>query len=157
MPKPNGQKTDEKAIEAHERAVKAVRLRKAGLPYDEIAVECGFNSPQAAHKAVKSLLTKTAREAGDELRELQEQRLDEALFAIYDKVQNGSLLAVDRLVKIEQARASLYAQAKGKPGKPGDESGAPARAKVTIYIPANGRGEASEGEDGEEGGDAGGD
>lgn len=154
MPKPNGQKTDAEAIAAQERAVKAVRLRKAGLPYEEVAAECGFNSPQAAHKAVKSLLTKTAREAGDELRELQEQRLDEALFAIYDKVQNGSLLAVDRLVKIEQARAALYAPAKGGKGEQADK---PPAAKVTIYIPSNGRGEPSEGEDGEEDGAAGGD
>jgi len=150
------QRTDPDSLAAAERAITATRLRAAGLSYAEIAAECDYNSEQAAHKAVSSLLKRRKREAGDELRELIETRLDECLFSVYDRATaGGSYAAIDRVLRIEAQRAALYeGRGKGK-GKAG-EGAEPERAKVTIYIPTNGRGEASEGEDGEEGGDAGG-
>jgi DNA-binding transcriptional MerR regulator len=145
------QRTDPESIAAAERAIQATRLRAAGLSYAEIAEACGYNSEQAAHKAVSSLLKRRKREAGDELLELIETRLDECLFAVYDRASGGSYAAIDRVLKIEKQRAELR-EPKGAKGKPGEGSEQPARAQIKIYIPSNGREQASKGA-GETGGE----
>jgi hypothetical protein len=150
------QRTDPEAIEAADRAIKATRLRTAGLSYAEIAEACGYNSEQAAHKAVSSLLKRRKREAGDELFEMIETRLDEWLFSISEKLGGGSYAAIDRGLKIEALRLKLAEQkttVKDK-GKAGEGS---ARAQIKIYIPSNGREQGEEKEGSEESGEGGGD
>ena len=64
----------DKQIEAHEKALQALELRKAGVPYRDIATRLGYNSFQAGWKAVKSALKRTLQEPSDEVRKMEVER-----------------------------------------------------------------------------------
>jgi hypothetical protein len=99
--------TQQDAVKAVDRHLQALELRKAGISYARIAEALGFNSPQAAWKAVNSALKKTVQEPADELRTLEVERLDAAAAAIYPSVKQGQYGAIDRWIKIMERRAKL--------------------------------------------------
>ncbi|WP_415395177.1 hypothetical protein ACMTN4_07355 [Rhodococcus globerulus] len=63
-----------------EAALEAMRLRRDGKTWDEIAVEVGYSSRQAAHKAVKRVLERVEGETAEDFREVMVARY-EALYA----------------------------------------------------------------------------
>lgn len=95
-------------LQAHERHLQALELRKAGATYKAIADQLGYASPKGAHKAVRSALKATLREPADELRELEAERLDAALLAIWRRVTKGDDKAIDRLLGIMKRRMELF-------------------------------------------------
>ena len=99
--------TQQDAVKANDRHIQALELRKAGVSYQRIAEALGFNSPQAAWKAVNSALKKTVQEPADEVRKLEVERLDAAAQAIYPSVKQGQYGAIDRWLKIMERRAKL--------------------------------------------------
>jgi hypothetical protein len=99
--------TSEKHIAAVLRQAAAVELRKAGKGYQAIASHLGYKGPSGAYKAVSSALKKILAEPVDELRTLEEQRLDTMLSAIWPAVLKGDLGAVDRGLRIMERRAKL--------------------------------------------------
>ena len=106
-PGPKG-RARQKQIEAHDRQLQALNLRKAGMTYDAIAVAAGYKSKQAAWKAVGAALKMTLREEGtDELRSLEVERVDVALKSIWAQVLSGNLGAVDRFIRLSERRARL--------------------------------------------------
>jgi hypothetical protein len=93
-------------IEWHRRAVE---LRTSGRTYDQIATECGV-SHSAAYKAVSTYLEQTralTREAAEDVRRLELDRLDRVLAVVGPMAEGGDLQAVDRLLRIQERRASL--------------------------------------------------
>ena len=92
-------------VKAHARHLQALELRKAGATYQVIADQLGYASAKGAHKAVASALKATLREAGDDVRALELERLDAMLLALWRRVQNGDERAIDRALKIEERRA----------------------------------------------------
>ena len=99
--------TSPRRINAKERALKAVELRKAGATYQAIADQLGFRSPQGAYDAVKRTLLRTAQAPSDELRVLEIERLDTMLLAIWAAVRAGNYGAIDRAIRIAARRAAL--------------------------------------------------
>ncbi|MGV9579740.1 hypothetical protein ACWDRZ_24110 [Streptomyces sp. NPDC003509] len=116
-----------------QRDAEAARLRARGLTYQQIADELGWTSRGDAHHAVQRALEATVKEAGDEVRAIELARLDDELVRLaaieeqvwvvlrraHVTVSNGQVIrvdgepllddapvlqAVDRLVKIEDAR-----------------------------------------------------
>ncbi|MGW1433116.1 hypothetical protein ACWD6K_31410 [Streptomyces sp. NPDC002431] len=125
-----------------ERDAAAADLRSKGWTYRRIAAQLGYNHRADAYNAVQRVLKETVREAGEELRTLELERLD-ALYAAATEVlerehvtvSNGRvvdlngmplpddgpvLAAIDRLLKIQERRAKLLGL------------DAPAKAAVTI-------------------------
>jgi len=94
-------------VKAHDRMMKALEFRKAGLSYEEIAHRTGYKTPQAAWKAVQSALNRSLKEAGEEVRTIELQRLDAMMLPLYARAKKGELGAVDRLLKILERRAKL--------------------------------------------------
>lgn len=116
-------------VESAERDAQAARLRTRGYSYQRIAEELGYNQKGDAHHAVKRVLDATVRDAGDELRTLELERLDSMYVSVVEvlerkhfTVSNGKiiymgddpleddapvLMAVDRLLKIQERRAKL--------------------------------------------------
>ena len=94
-------------IKALDRHLQALELRKAGATYQAIADQLGYAHARGAHKAVASALKATLREPADDVRELEIQRLDAALLAIWRRVQAGDYAAIDRLLGIINSRAKL--------------------------------------------------
>lgn len=94
---------------AAERRITALELRKAGATYQAIGKKLGISEGQA-HKDVAYMLNKLSeqeRAVATDLRQLQLERLDTALFAIANQVRQGHLGAIDRMLKIEERRAKL--------------------------------------------------
>lgn len=96
-----------KRIDSILKQSQALTLRKAGVSVQTIAETLGWNSHQAASKAIKAALMRTLREPADDLRELEMARLDDMLKAISPHVAAGNLTAIDRALKIMERRAKL--------------------------------------------------
>ena len=94
-------------INAHDRHLKALELRKAGATYRAIAEQLGYAQPRGAHKAVSSALKATLREPAEELRTLELERLDAMALALWRRAQAGDEKAVDRCLRIMERRARL--------------------------------------------------
>jgi hypothetical protein len=97
----------DRRLAAHERQLKALELRLAGVTYQQIADELGYAGRQGAFKAVEAALRLTLREPADNLRRISAERLDRATLAIWRAVNAGDLQAIDRLLRIEARRAKL--------------------------------------------------
>lgn len=99
--------SQEQQIAAVDKQLKALQLRKEGKPYSEIAKELGYKSGSGAHAAVKGALKKTLQEGADDLRKLENARLDAMLEALWPSIQNGDAKAIAAGVKISERRAKL--------------------------------------------------
>jgi hypothetical protein len=99
--------TQQGEVNAHDKQIKALTLRKAGVSYQSIADTLGYKTAGGAWVAVKAGLKKTLVEPADELRTLEIARLDDYLKAIANHVSAGNLTAIDRALKIQQRRAAL--------------------------------------------------
>jgi len=80
-----------RAVTLFERDRRAMRLRTAGLPWDEIAIECGFvgkTPAKAAQMAVLRLMRKYGREDTDAYREFHVRRLEALLRAMWVAATN---------------------------------------------------------------------
>lgn len=130
------------------RQEKALELRRAGMAFSAIAAHIGI-SKSRAHELVCAGL-EDARDqiaaTSNELRAEEVSRLDGMLEKVYPKAAQGDLLAVDRVLKIMERRAKLLGlDAPIRTALQGGGDDAPpiatvVEAKVTFYIPDNGRG-----------------
>lgn len=96
------------AIANKEKAVQALGLRKNGATYDQIANMLGYASRGSAYRAVQRLLKAHEVEEVDELRKLEDGRLDDMLVGIYKIAKAGDLGAIDRILRIAERRAKLW-------------------------------------------------
>lgn len=99
-------KSQTRAVQAHDKHMQALELRKAGLTITEIAARVGLSRTQV-HRVIDRLLKDTKAEAADELRTLELARLDTAQVAIWAQVRQGNHGAIDRLLRIMERRAKL--------------------------------------------------
>jgi transcriptional regulator len=99
--------TQQDSVNALDRQLKALELRKAGVSYDEIANALGFKWRSSAFAAVKRALKEVKREPCQELIVLEAERLDKMQTALWAKAQHGDYGAIDRILKIMQRRAEL--------------------------------------------------
>jgi hypothetical protein len=133
-----------RSIADRERDDQAVELRRRGLTHRQIAAQLGYKSPSSAVEAIERSLAGTRREANDEVRKLEVDRLDDlrraawrVLAKTHISVSNGravthpvtgevltddmpQLQAIDRLLKIAERYAKLLGL------------DAPVRAKVEV-------------------------
>jgi hypothetical protein len=99
--------TSGRRLTATEKQAEALRLRKQGKSFDEIATLLGYSSKSGAHKAVLSALQKTLSEPAEELRTLECARLDAALAAIWPQVESGDIDAIYAMLKVSKRRSEL--------------------------------------------------
>lgn len=99
--KPNTKKDFDRATR-----VKALRFRLSGMTYAQIGKKLNVSTAEA--RAVIQYALKTAEsDSVEEMRDLENHRLDAMLKAIWDNVVAGDVQAVDRALKIVQTRARL--------------------------------------------------
>ena len=137
--------TQQDAVNANERTLAALALRKAGLTYPEIAKELGFNSQQAAYGAVKRALKKTLQEPSEAVRTLELERLDAILHPQYEQALGGDSRSAEVALKVLDQRAKmlgLYPPVKIAPTDPTgtEEYGAADRILLSRLLsePTNG-------------------
>lgn len=108
---------------AAERRVKALELRKAALPYRVIAQQLNVSESQAHRDVMGALkaLAKLEREGAKEVRQLELERVDSLMSALWTRargrrVQHADgtqedippdLAAMDRLMKLMERRVKL--------------------------------------------------
>jgi hypothetical protein len=100
-------KTSRRRIEARQRVTRALEMRKRGVTYADIAAACGYNSPQAAAKAVRTELRRMPEEAREELRQIEMARLDALLAAVWPKAMVGDVAATRAALDVCERRARL--------------------------------------------------
>jgi hypothetical protein len=100
-------KTSPRRIEAVEKQRKALDLRKAGATYAAIAKQLEYAGPTSAERAVKAALNATVKDAADDVRNLEVERLDAMLLGLWKMANSGNLGAVDRVLRIQERRAKL--------------------------------------------------
>jgi hypothetical protein len=95
-------------IAAVERQREALALRKAGTTFQSIADTLGYGNRSSAADAVTKALRETIpQEEADELRRLENVRLDALFEPMYAQAVEGDGLAVDRCLRIMERRANL--------------------------------------------------
>lgn len=102
--------TAQRRIEAKERALKALELRKKGFRYEQIAQQLGYSNRGSAHKAVMkelNLLAKECLEEASKVRDLELQRLDDLFLAAWKAIADGSESAIDRALRVSESRRKL--------------------------------------------------
>ncbi|MDD3072034.1 MAG: hypothetical protein PHX88_12665 [Methanoculleus horonobensis] len=102
--------TAQRRIEAKERSLKALELRKKGYRYEAIAKKLGYTSRGTAHKAVMrelELLAQECQEEAAKVRDLELQRLDDLFLAAWKAIAGGSESAIDRALRVSESRRKL--------------------------------------------------
>ena len=91
------------------RQFQALKLRAQGLTYHEIAEKLAVHTNTAAKYVREALsdLREDATEATQELRELEELRLDRMLASVSEAAFSGDLKAIETVLKLMERRAKL--------------------------------------------------
>ncbi len=90
-----------------QRETQVMQLRLQGLGFDAIAQQVGYTNASGAWKAWKRVLSRMPVVETKHEREESRMRLDAAVAAIWKRVQQGDLWAIDRLIALEKRRAEL--------------------------------------------------
>lgn len=104
---PGESKHSERRLKAREKQRQALELRKGGATYRAIADALGYRGPQGAQAAVESALKLTLQEPADRVRQLELERLDTMVLALWSGVRGGDLGTIDRMLKLMKRRAEL--------------------------------------------------
>ena len=96
-----------RTIEGYEKDQKALELRKEGHSYESISEQLGYSTRSASYKAVMRRLRDMDRPAVSMLRELEVQRLDAMLYAVWNDVLQGDANAVHTALRISERRSRL--------------------------------------------------
>lgn len=111
-------------VNAHERKLRALEMRKARASYAQIATALGVPK-STAWKLVQSALKETIQEPADDVRKLELEALDRLQFGLWQQAANGNHGAVDRVLRVMERRAKLLGldapskqELTGKDGEP---------------------------------------
>ena len=104
---PGESKSSPRRIDGRERQRQALELRKSGATLEAIAEAVGYRSRQAAHDSIKRALAAIPRLAAQQLRDLDVDRLDRLIFAMWPRALRGDAEAVNSVLRILAQRARL--------------------------------------------------
>jgi len=94
--------------ERAERARKALRLRASGIPYAQVALECGYPSEDAAKAALRRFMAKEDQAAREDARAIHRERIETLLRSLW-------------LAAINPGMAQQAAREAGHPAPPTQE------------------------------------
>ena len=108
----NAQNPQLRDVNAATRVAMAIKLRASKASYEQIAKQCGYGSPGAAHKAVMRELQRTVCENVEELRREELDSLERLELECWKRLADKDyskpmLFAVDRILAIKERRAKL--------------------------------------------------
>ena len=97
-------KTDQETLD---REAECLRLRRGGLTLDEIAKQVGYANPGSVHKALERANARIVRDDIEQIRALEEDRLDTLQAANWGKAMKGDFQAGTLVLRIMDRRAKL--------------------------------------------------
>lgn len=135
-------RTSPEDIEFAEKLQRGVLLRRMGTSFEDIAKEAGWNSPQAAQKAIAKAIKNAPRETLEEYRALKNAQFDRMLFGVLPRANKGEAIAIRAVLKIEERRSRMmgYDAPMKIAGTDSNGKDVP-QGKVIIFIPDNARDE----------------
>ena len=101
------QKTSPAAIEKRQRMDQALKLRARGKVYREIAEEMGIGQT-TAYEYVQDAMAEIPRESAEIVFNIDLDRLDKALEALWPAVLEGDVKAIEAMLKIHDKRVRLF-------------------------------------------------
>lgn len=110
--------TSPRRLAAAARAAEALALRTAGHDFNDIARRLGFRSRAGAFLAVKAALARVPAEDAHTYRAMNLKRLNSARRAIWPRVEEGHLPAVDRELHIQERETAYLGLDAPKPSAP---------------------------------------
>jgi hypothetical protein len=93
--------------EASARRAQAVTMRLSGLTYEQIAERLGYADKSAVRHTVLRALDRREAARVDELRDVENARLDRANAALWPAVLKGDPKSVDTFIRLSARRARL--------------------------------------------------
>jgi hypothetical protein len=98
-----------KRVEAAQRRLKALELRRAGCTFSQIGVAMGFSRERAFRIVTDEMLrlNRERTEAAEGLVALECDRLDALHLVLWPKAIKGDLDAIDRLIKLSARRCKM--------------------------------------------------
>ncbi len=96
----------DKALASWRRS-EAVRLKAAGLSYEQIARELGYANRGTVHRVVQQALSAREAESVDELRHLELARLDAVQAALWPRAMAGEVSAALGVLRVLDQRLRL--------------------------------------------------
>ena len=100
-------KTGTRALQAAEKQVQALEMRKRGATFDEIAKALRYANRASAHKAVVAALKATLREPADEVRTMYQERLGLVMASMAPRMLEGNPQAAMAFLKAMAQEAAL--------------------------------------------------
>lgn len=99
--------TSPEGIARHERDLKNVQLRKAGVDWQTIADQLGYSSPGHAYNQFMRVMRDYPREDVETVREVIYDRYEAIVRALWAKVLKGDTWAIDRVNRALELQAKL--------------------------------------------------
>lgn len=96
-----------KAVETHEREMRALDYRRKGHTYEEISRYMGLGGPGVAYRIIQRAMSKAIVENADEVRAVELDRLDGFLTRLQEKIERGDTKAIDTALRIMDRRAKM--------------------------------------------------
>jgi hypothetical protein len=108
---PSDHREDGLPVLMGDKGEQAYQLKKSGKSWAEVARIVGYNSPGAAAVEAKRYLTQIgvtrSQAEREEVLELELERLDSLLNAVWDSAMTGDTKAVDSALRVINTRAKL--------------------------------------------------
>lgn len=95
---------DSRAAATKEKALQALRLRRGGASFEQIAKELNTDK-STVYKWVKREIAAIPREAAEDVRVMELARLDTMFRAIWEKAAKGDGYSIERALRIMKRRA----------------------------------------------------
>ena len=86
---------------------KAIKLRKAGVDYEQIAKELGYADRSGAWRAVNRGMRRLTTRIADDYQQTALAELNMVYESLWPAANRGSTFAIDRLLKISDQRLKL--------------------------------------------------
>ena len=106
MPRASVERLRKDRSEAQRRHELALRMRREGKSIDEIAEACNW-TVGSAQKILCRMLKKVILEDAEDIKKIEDQRLDALLEAVWPQAVSGDYKAVEVSLKIMERRANL--------------------------------------------------
>jgi len=99
-----------------DKYVRVMELRRIGLTFEQIAKEVGYAGRQGAKEAYDAAIARMGREAAEDLRILENDRLDDLWRRAYTQLSKIDAGDVDALTKLESVMLRISQRRSGLMG-----------------------------------------
>ena len=129
----NSPKTGESEIRRTQRMARFLDMRLQGWSHRQIGeAETPKLTATRVGQIIEEALKKTLKEPSENIRAIEDMRLDEMLLALYPNALKGDPIAVDRVLAIMARRAALYGLNAPTKVEQSGPNGAPMQTEVQI-------------------------